>query len=121
MKDFDEIFLMIKKESHIVTSSFIALLNPYSKKMSQKSSSARLVLKSKKFSKFYQNIEIQSILGIYIDYLVNVISLKNISIFIIFSIIYNRFGILLYYTLFDNTPYRIQTTSPMDDLKFANR
>ena len=32
---------------------------------------ARLVLKSKKFLKFSQNIEIQSILGIYIDYLAN--------------------------------------------------
>ena len=32
---------------------------------------ARLVLNFKKFLKFSQNIEIQSILGIYIDYLAN--------------------------------------------------
>ena len=59
------------KQTYGTSEHIYIIVVSFRKKCPKNHPRARLVLKSKKFLKFSQNIEIQSILGIYIDYLAN--------------------------------------------------
>ena len=59
------------KQTYGTSEHIYIIVVSFRKKCPKNHPRARLVLNFKKFLKFSQNIEIQSILGIYIDYLAN--------------------------------------------------